>query len=317
MTDYTIKTLVDTKEKIIQKVERKQLSVNEASELLGMSRQGLWKLRNNYERYGRKALTGLKRGPKPGVKVWNKTPESIEERVEELFDEHVVGPVRLSWILEDEGIDLSPSTIYRILLRRGVIEKDPDRKIKKTYYKTGYPGEEVQIDTTEPFGKGGPILIDAVDDHTRWAFSKLYFGNDSDNSSTFLKEAVNKAPFEIERVRVDRGSEFKGKFITTCRKLGIEIIRNPKRNPTKNGKVERFHRSVEEECLWRIHAHKHSLEYTNCWLSRFIAWYNTKRRHQGHGMDGKTPKQKLEYWIRISIYQKVCHVNKTLTQYIF
>ena len=320
MTEYTIESLLDTRERIVNQIEEGKLMVKEGAGFLGMTRQGLWKLRKNYRQYGRKALVGLKRGPKPYNKPWNRTPKEIEERVEELFLEHDVGPVRLSWLLEDKGIIISPSTIYRILVRRRLIfPKEGKRKVKPRYYQKGYPGEEIQLDTTEPFGKGKLILISAIDSYCRWAFAELYWGNTSKKASLFLRAIFSKAPFLIKRVRVDRGSEFQKEFIQACQELNIELIRNPKRCPQKNGKVERLHRTIEEECLWRCQAKPENLVLVKYWLSRWLSWYNTKRRHQGFGMKGKTPKQQLEHWLRKNLYhtyQEVPEVNKTLIQYI-
>jgi len=52
-------------------------------------------------------------------------------------------------------------------------------------YSKGYPGEEVQMDTTELFGKQGPTLISAIDDFSRYAFADCYFGNKALQSAAF------------------------------------------------------------------------------------------------------------------------------------
>ncbi len=48
MTAYQFHNLLAMKERIIRKVEREELPVKEGAELLGMSRQGLLKLRKQY-----------------------------------------------------------------------------------------------------------------------------------------------------------------------------------------------------------------------------------------------------------------------------
>ncbi len=54
------------------------------------------------------------------------------------------------------------------------------------------------------------------------------------------------------------------------------------------------------------------------WLSRYLTWYNTVRRHGGYVMEGRTPQQRIEEWILNKntpiIYKE--DVNETLILYI-
>ena len=174
------------------------------------------------------------------------------------------------------------------------------------------------MDTTEPLGKAGPTLISAIDDFSRHGLADCYWGNKSIQAAEFLKQLYWSAPFPISAVRVDNESEFKKDFIRTCKELSIKIIRNPVRHPTSNGKVERFHRTIEEECFWRVGAKLDNLDYTRYWLSRYLSWYNTKRRHGGYGMKGRTPQERIEDWIiNTPSYLEDVDVNETLILYSF
>ena len=212
---------------------------------------------------------------------------------------------------------MSRATVYRILVRRRLIIPHVKEARKPVHlYTKGYPGEEVQIDTTEPLGKSGPTLITAVDDFSRWGMGDCYYGNRSDQAADFLRRMFMQAPFPIHTVRTDNGSEFKKHFTTTCQELGINIIRNPVHHPTSNGKVERLHRTIEEECFWRVQAKHDDLDYARYWLSRYLGWYNTKRRHGGYGMSGRTPQQRIEdYIITNQSYLEGADVNETLILY--
>lgn len=319
MTNTTIENLVETRKRVILQVNRGELSINLGAQILGISRQGLWKLRKRVEVSGLDYILGAKRGPKAYTKIWNRTPLWIEDTVERLFSLYSVGPDRLIWLLDDCCITLSRATIYRILVRRRLlVPKEKTKRGNVILYAKGYPGEEVQMDTTEPLGKSGPTLITAVDDYSRYGFGDCYLGNTSKQAGAFLERIVSEAPFPITAVRVDNGSEFQGAFIQTCKRLGITIKRNPVRHPTSNGKVERMHRTIEEECFWRVQAKPEDLDYVRYWLSRYLGWYNTKRRHGGYKMEGKTPQQKIEEWILNTntpiLYKE--DVNETLILYI-
>lgn len=317
MTKNNIQVLVETRKRVVLDVNQGRLSVGTGARILGISRQGLWKLRKKVEQHGMDAITGLKRGPKVYHRAYNRTPRWIEETVERFFNLYAVGADRMCWLLEDCQIIVSRATVYRILVRRRLlIPKEKKRRGPVTLYTKGYPGEEVQMDTTEPLGKSGPTLMTAVDDFSRWGFGECYFGNRAIQAAAFLRRIVMEAPFPIKAVRVDNGSEFKKEFITTCKELGIEIIRNPVKHPTSNGKVERLHRTIEEECFWRVQAKPDDLDYARYWLSRYFGWYNTKRRHGGYGMEGRTPQERIEdFIIQNQPFPERSDVNETLILY--
>ncbi|MEM2111473.1 MAG: DDE-type integrase/transposase/recombinase [Candidatus Bathyarchaeia archaeon] len=317
MSEATIRKLVEARLRVVNEVNQGRLSVNSGAKLLGITRQGLWKLRKSVARYGAVVVTGRKRGPKYYQRPHNRTQRWIEDTVEKYFNLYGIGVDRICWLLEDVHIHISRATAYRILVRkRLIIPKSKEKRKPVTLYAKGFPGEEVQIDTTEPFGKKGIILISAVDDHSRWGMADCYYHNNSENAANFVLKIVRESPFPIRSFRTDNGSEFKKHFSLVCKRLGIEVKRNPVNHPTSNGKVERLHRTIEEECFWRVQAHREDINYGRYWLSRYLAWYNTKRRHGGYGMKGKTPQQKIQDWILTNKSQSdLPDVNQTLILY--
>ena len=318
MSEATIRKLVEARLRVVNEVNSGKLSVESGAKILGITRQGLWKLRKSVEKHGSTAITGRKRGPKAYRRAKNRTEKWIEDTVEKYFNLYGVGADRICWLLEDAHIHISRATAYRILVRkRLLIPKLKEKRKPVTLYAKGFPGEEVQIDTTEPFGKKGIILISAVDDCSRWGMADCYYNNNSENAASFVLKIIREAPFPIKAFRTDNGSEFKKHFSSTCKRLGIEIKRNPVKHPTSNGKVERIHRTIEEECFWRVQAHKENLDYGRYWLSRYLSWYNTKRRHGGYGMNGRTPQQRIEDFILANRTKSdLPDVNETLILYM-
>ncbi len=337
MTEYSKQKLIETKRKVIGEVEEGKLSVKAGASLLGITRQGLWKLRKQYRQYGNRVLGGRKRGPKQYHRVWNRTPEWVEEKIEKIYLQYGGGPDTLSWIIEDYYhdelglISLSRSTIYRILVRRRLMGRVTDnltqkqkRRLKHPHkYTKGYPGEEVQVDTTEPFGKGNGWMINFIDDYTRWKVSYFYTHNTALNAKLAFQRFIEIAPFPVQAIRTDNGSEFKKEFQQYCYQQGIRLIKNPPHTPEHNGKVERLHRTVEEECLWWIPRKYRNantpanIEYVNYALAKHSLWYNTKRRHLGYKMNC-TPFQKLEAWIINTKTNPMYEgeVNETMILYI-
>ena len=322
MTYSTTLDLLRTKKEVLVQVNQGVLGVITAATLLGMTRQGFWKLRKRFNAIGYQGLVGRKRGPKSWYRVHNRTPQWVEDKVADLWQEMNVGPDRLLWVIEDYHQELitylTRSTVYRILVRRRLHHPKPDKQEKHTKrYTKLYPGEEIQIDTTEPFGKGNGIQISAIDDYCRWGFADFYQRNTSLNATLFLTACIQSAPFPIKAVRTDHGSEFYGQFQATCKRLGITIIRNRVNTPEHNGKVERFHRIIEEECLWRTRAESDHPEVVRYQLNRYLIWYNAKRRHGGVGMNKATPQEHIEDFIlQNQAHPFFVDVNETLILYI-
>ena len=100
-------------------------------------------------------------------------------------------------------------------------------------------------------------------------------------------------------VLTDNGKQFTGRFTKPrpgevlferiCRENGI-VARNTKpRSPTTTGKVERFHQSLEGECLnGRVFP---TLEAAQAAVDEFVAEYNYDRPHQG--IDDAFPAQRF------------------------
>jgi len=324
MREYTTSESQSTKRRVLEEVEEGKLSVESGARLLGITRQGLWKMRQRVSEFGWSKLEGRKRGPSPLTPIHNKTPEWMEEIVEQAFVAYAAGPDTLKWILEDNysdrlaWIELSRSTIYRILVRRRLIHKRRGKSWphNKKYAK-GYPGEEVQLDTTEPFGKCKGTMLSVIDDHSRYMGAYMYQGGTSLSVAKSFEHFLKIAPFPVLSVRTDNGSEFKKDFVKLCKERNILIRRNPPKTPQHNGKVERLHRTIEEECLWRVTRDQRAdLELVQYHLNLYAGWYNTKRRHNGYKMQC-TPRHKIEQWIINNQTNELYRgdVNETLILY--
>ena len=312
MTEYQIINLLSMKERIIQKVEKRKLPVKEGAELLGMSRQGLLKLRKQYRRYGEKAILGLKRGPLRWNRPWNRTSEELEERVKRYRMDHPwEGPITISWNLEEEGIVLHPQTIYRILKRGGLIEERESTRGPWQEVITSYPGERVQIDTCFPWGRYGPCVMEAVDVYSRWAYGQLFDRATMENAAKFAKMFVKRAPFQVECFQPDNGSEFKSLFQEAVQSLGMRFEPIPPYSPNCNGRVERLHKTTKYRLYYQL-PYDLPLEEKNYQTELYFHYYNFKRRHQGVGMNLKTPIQKIHEYLAQNLFAKG---NLTVIQY--
>ncbi len=152
MSEAAIRKLVEARLRVVNEVNAGKLSVNSGAKLLGITRQGLWKLRRSVEKYGSSTITGRKRDPKGYQRPINRTERWIENTVAKYFNLYGVGADRICWLLEDAHIHISRATAYRILVRkRLIVPMSKEKRRPVTLYAKGYPGEEVQIEHNRTF----------------------------------------------------------------------------------------------------------------------------------------------------------------------
>lgn len=159
------------------------------------------------------------------------------------------------------------------------------------------------MDTKYPLGyKQGKIIYTIIDDVSRWVFAWSYETANAINTVDFLKKVLPRAPFFIQKIRTDQGTEFTatliGKFLCD---YNIPHRRNTPYLPEENGKIERFHRTLNEKALRFGFYPKDSLETMQYKLNLFLHYYNYQKKHRGLGMEGRTPIQKLEECANVNL----------------
>ncbi len=298
---YPSDQLLRMKEKMLQKVIDKKMELQECADYFSVSRQSASKWLAKFKHGGIAELVPKKSGPKSG-NTWNRTDSEIEDRVIEIAKENLFkGPDWIADTLQEEGIILNQSTVYRILKRTGTryYTNYKHTRRKKKSYCLDTPGREVQVDCCFPWGyQKEAVVFDAIDDCSRWVFGKIYQNHTADSTIAFLKELICKSPFSISAIRTDQGSEFVNKKVKAfLLEQGIEHKINPPYTPQHNGKIERFHRTLKEDAVLHDWFFDDDLETLNYKLKIFLHFYNYQRKHSGLGMNKLTPAQKIAYAI--------------------
>jgi transposase InsO family protein len=149
-------------------------------------------------------------------------------------------------------------------------------------------------------GVGKVYLQTAIDCHSRYAWARLYPSKlpvtavhtmNHDVIPTF--EAHNA---KIEVVLSDNGREFCGRpdqhpYELFLQLEDIEHRTTRVKRPQSNGIVERFHRTLLDE-HFRVEGRRtwfETIDEMQKVLDDYLVTYNTKRPHQGRGMNGRTP----------------------------
>lgn len=301
--------------KFIKEIIDKQRTINEVSSLLSVSRQSVSKWISKFKIEWESWIAPKKCWPKYW-NTYNRTSLLIENIVIDIARNNILDwPVFLAKKLEEqEWLILNQSTIYRILKRNNIRYKErwEWKRRRKTLYVLDDPWREVQVDACFPFWrKRKEVQYDAIDDCSRFVFSKLHTEHCVRSSMEFVWNLVRNVPFRISRIRTDQWMEFWPWFTKYLESIWIEHIRNAPYSPQHNWKVERYHRT-----LWRwlwtfdtyIDVHEYRLR-----LKLFVDWYNYKKPHLWLWMFWMTPAEKIWYCIlNDSLEKSLWNVNLTL-----
>lgn len=130
----------------------------------------------------------------------------------------------------------------------------------------------------------------AIDDATRVRALKIYQRHNQKSAIDFIDYVVEKFPFRIHTVRTDRGHEWQAQFHWHVEDKGMRHVYIKPRSPQLNGKVERSHRTDQEE-FYQLLTYTDDVDL-NAKLREWEKFYNLSRPHGAH--NGKTPYEALK-----------------------
>jgi transposase InsO family protein len=197
--------------------------------------------------------------------------------------------------------------VQRVLEQHGVSQLPRPPRAKAKRYEKQRPGELVHIDF-----KYLPALRNArhdfefaaVDDFSREAVVWITTESTSLAATAFLERVAARLPYPIEAVLTDNAFAFTmrhalhadrlTRFQQACGAMGIAHYLLRPYAPQSNGKVERFFRTVNDECL-----HVKAL-FTFAARDRavedFVWYYNHERPH--FSLAGMTPVGRRKLYFR-------------------
>lgn len=191
---------------------------------------------------------------------------------------------RLTYMMLDENIvALSPSTVYRILKKALLLNRW--NQTKKAGKGNGFsqpttPHQHWHTDIKYVNFKGTFLfLISVIDGYSRYiVHHELRQNMQEYDVQITLQTAIDKYPGMKPRLISDNGSQYISKdFAEYMRSVGLHHVRTSFAYPQSNGKIERYHRTISEECIRTTSFI--DLADAKFQIAEYIAFYNTKRLH--------------------------------------
>lgn len=228
-------------------------NVTRTCRFFGISRTLFYRWRDRYRQHG---LVGLHDGPRGPRHHPYTTPPHIAALILQVRRDRPYGPLRISLFLARyHNVYVSTPTIHRILRRHRV------RRVSLKRYRPGprrrreihVPGQSIQVDVTHLKLGGRPFYqFTAIDEATPYRVLRIYAHNSIRSATDFVDELRRLLPVAIQRIQTDHGSEFGTDFTWHLRDLGVGHRQIPRGCPESNGKVERSHRTDEDEFYRRL-----------------------------------------------------------------
>jgi transposase InsO family protein len=266
-----------------------------------VSRRWVHELCRRFEAEGEAGLEPRSRRPRGSP---HRTPEALEDEIVALRKELADGGFDAGahtiavHLHRRHGTSPSPSTIWRILSRRGFVTPQPQKRPRSSWirFEADMPNERWQADITHWHLAGGREveILNVEDDHSRFLVgsdARVVFKAGDVVASFHAAAATCGFPASL---LTDNGAVFTAAprggrcaIELECDRLGIRDINSSPYHPQTCGKVERFHQTLKRFLDKQDPAR--SIAELQSQLDRFRAYYNTVRPHRAIGR--RTPAE--------------------------
>ena len=304
-------------------------NVSRACKISGYSRQQFYEIRRNFQTYGAEGLLDRMpgaRGPHPNRVAAEIETAILDHALDHPCHgaTRVEQELRLKGIQVSSGGVRGVWARHNILNKhqrllrlekatgeRQIALKEEQIRLlerfspefRERHIEAPFTGALVAVDTFfvgALKGVGKVYLQTAIDCHARYAWARLYPSKlpvtavhtmNHDVIPTFEEHGA-----KIEVVLSDNGREFCGRpdqhpYELYLQLEDIEHRTTRVKRPQSNGIIERFHRTLLDE-HFRVEGRRtwfETIDEMQKVLDDYLVTYNTKRPHQGRGMNGRTP----------------------------
>jgi len=220
------------------------------------------------------------------------SPELVDRVIQLRKETKRCAPV-LHALLKREGVEISLSSVERILRKYHLTRKK--KQLKPPFAKVERPsitacGDLVELDTIH-FVKSDYsrfFIYAAIDLYSRMAYAEYQPKLSASRSFRVINNTEHYFNFPITLVQTDNGAEFSEKLYWKLKGAGIVLRHTRVGRPNDNAHIERFNRTIQEECFGSKLPKEGHIQPT---LKEYISFYNYSRPHLS--LNCLTPSQML------------------------
>ena len=241
---------------------------------VGVHRSTIYRWLKGIRQWGIQAFIRQYRDAKKGRRQ-RKTHGYVAQRVLAIRRQHhdCCGAKIVYWLAK-EGIELSRSTVYRILNNYLQLRpKGRRNKPRGPVPQATYPREVIQMDTID---FGDVYAFTAIDTYTREGQVVLLPGLTAQDGAEALESLMNYYG-GCQLLQTDGGSEFEGEFLALLpRYANRHRVARPYRK-NEQAHIERFNRTVRHECLGWFKYKESELSELQLQVDTWLNYYHNIR----------------------------------------
>jgi transposase InsO family protein len=242
------------------------------------------------QRYRERGITGIAERSRAPLRRPTQTASALEAEVVRVRQRYPDwGARKLQVMLARDGVELTHSTIHRILLRYGLVREQDRHAAAVQRFERSQPNELWQMDFKGPLQRGnatGPLSV--MDDHSRYLIALREMRRQRGEA---VREQLEQAFAECgvpQAMLMDHGTPWwsmrSGGGLTALSlwlmRQGIRMHWSGIRHPQTQGKVERFHGALQRAVDRRLGGD----QVTQPWLDGYRWEHNHVRPHEALGM---------------------------------
>jgi transposase InsO family protein len=280
---------------VLQSIRTLGITQQEAAARAGVDVRTVRRWARRYELEG---LAGLvDRASRPVVSP-SRLAEPIERRIVMLMREHPTWgarKLRARWILDGRQPVPAMSTFARVKRRNDPFQAGSvvASAVALQRFERDAVNDLWQVDATEwhPDGVEVGVVVDLIDDHSRFVVGAAAMAGLSDEQATLLLGGCFQRYGAPRQLLSDNGLPFTGRplrSVTGFERLAwryrVHTIHGRPRHPQTQGKIERWHGTLKRELEVSRPA---TLDQLQRDLARIVEDYNHYRPHQA--LDDVTP----------------------------
>lgn len=225
--------------------------------------------------------------------------ESIVKRIMELRST-LKRCAEVIWhhITNIDGKAVSLSSVRRILKRNHCFEGARKNRVRPDNPRRPHPtkpGELVQTDTIHyicPITYKRRYVYTVIDLYSRMSYAEIHSRILPGIAASVVERTQTCWGFRTAMIQADNGPEFSRYFEQRMTGLGIQVRHSRLGRPNDNAHIERFNRTIQEECLGNRISSRVATATLQTRIDQYIEFYNTKRVHLGIQL--RTPTSMLQ-----------------------
>jgi transposase InsO family protein len=220
------------------------------------------------------------------------TPREVVSKILYLRQHYHFGPGKIAdYLTRFHRLSIAVSSVHRVLRTHGMSrlpanQKHQPHRTRWTRYEKPQPGHRLQLDVKFleriPSTQKRLYQFTAIDDCTRIRVLKVY---DACNQRTAIRF--------VHVIQTDNVAEFQSQFHWHVEALDIRHVYIRPRTPHLNGKVERSHRTDDQE-FYQLLDQGGVTDDIHLFNEKLREWEDYYNYHRPHGaLDGQTPYERL------------------------